>query len=253
MFENESQVNKFHHYLDSRHPNIRFSKENENNSSISFLDILIERNDGFSTSVYRKPTFSGLYLNFRAFAPLTYKKGLISCLLYRAYMICSNWHLIHKEIQLLKSILLRNKYPVGLIDKTIFIFLNKLFVKKSKETTVPKKEFLMCLPFLGPDSKIVGTKLKKLFTSDFPAYKIKYIVKPGIKLGNLFNFKDKIPLKCLSHVVYKFTCGECNITYIGKTTRHLKVRMCEHLGISHITKKTRKFNPNQDAAVKKNS
>ena len=27
--------------------------------------------------------------------------------------------------------------------------------------------------------------------------------------------------------------------------------MCEHLGISHITGKPRKFNPNQDTAVKK--
>ena len=50
---------------------------------------------------------------------------------------------------------------------------------------------------------------------------------------------------------YKFTCGDCNITYIGKTTRHLKVRMCEHLGISHITGNPRKFNPQQDTAVKK--
>ena len=72
-----------------------------------------------------------------------------------------------------------------------------------------------------------------------------------MKLGNLFNFKDRLSPKCLSQVVYKFSCGDCTITYIGKTTRHLKVRMCEHLGISHITGKPRKFNPKQDTAVKK--
>ena len=29
----------------------------------------------------------------------------------------------------------------------------------------------------------------------------------------------------------------CNATYYGKTIRHIKVRMCEHLGISHLTGK----------------
>ena len=222
LFEHENQVNKFHRYLSSRHPSISFSKEIESDSSLSFLDIHVKRGDDeFSTSVYRKPTFSGLYLNFGAFAPLTYKKGLISCLLYRAYMICSNWELVHKEIQLLKCILLRNKYPMGLINRIVFMFLNKVFVRRPKEATVPKLEFLICLPFLGPDSQIVGSKLKKLFSSVFPAYKIKCIIKPGMKLCNLFNFKDKLSPKCLSHVVYKFSCGDCNITYIGKTSRHL--------------------------------
>ena len=166
-------------------------------------------------------------------------------------MICSNWEHIHKEIQLLKCILLKNSYPIGLINRCTFAFLNKLFIKRPTEATVLKQEFLICLPFLGPDSLILGSKLKKLFSSVFPAYKIKIIIKPGTKLSSLFNFKDKLSPKCLSHVVYKFSCGGCNITYIGKTSRHLKVRMCEHLGISPITGKPRKFHPNQDTAVKK--
>ena len=37
--------------------------------------------------------------------------------------------------------------------------------------------------------------------------------------------------------VYKFTCGSCNATYSGKTKRHFKVRICEHLGISALTGK----------------
>ena len=108
LFEREDQVNKFHRYLNSRHINITFSKESENESCLSFLDILVKRDeDKFITSIYRKPTFSGVYLHFRAHAPITYKKGLISCLLYRLYMICSNWKLIHHEICLLKCISLK--------------------------------------------------------------------------------------------------------------------------------------------------
>ena len=43
-----------------------------------------------------------------------------------------------------------------------------------------------------------------------------------------------------SGVVYKFQCGGCNATYYGKTKRHLKVRISEHLGISHLTGKKTK-------------
>ena len=32
-------------------------------------------------------------------------------------------------------------------------------------------------------------------------------------------------------------CGNCNVTYYGKTERHLNVRSSEHIGISHITGK----------------
>ena len=40
-----------------------------------------------------------------------------------------------------------------------------------------------------------------------------------------------------SGIVYKFQCGSCNATYYGKTKRHFKVRMCEHLEISALTGK----------------
>ena len=45
-------------------------------------------------------------------------------------------------------------------------------------------------------------------------------------------------------IIYKFQCGSCNATYYSKTKRHLKVRMCEHLGISTFTSKRVKGNDN---------
>ena len=37
--------------------------------------------------------------------------------------------------------------------------------------------------------------------------------------------------------IYNFTCGSCNASYIGKTFRHMKVRVSEHQGISPRTGK----------------
>ena len=55
----------------------------------------------------------------------------------------------------------------------------------------------------------------------------------------MFSTKDNIP-KCLkSNVVYKFICANCNVSYVGETTRHLTTRITEHLKLdkqSHIFK-----------------
>ena len=44
-----------------------------------------------------------------------------------------------------------------------------------------------------------------------------------------------MPLK--SCQIYKYTCRDCNASYIGKTFRHLKVRVSENQGVSPRTGK----------------
>ena len=56
-------------------------------------------------------------------------------------------------------------------------------------------------------------------------------------LSSLFRFKDVIPKELQSHLVYKFSCGNCNVIYYCKTERHLNVRSSEHVVISHLTTK----------------
>ena len=49
--------------------------------------------------------------------------------------------------------------------------------------------------------------------------------------------KDVTLIELQSHIVYKFSCDNYNVTYYGKTERHLNLRSSEHLGISHLTEK----------------
>ena len=54
--------------MNSKHRNIKFTVELEENNSLSFLDIKIFRDSGkCQTSVYRKPVFSGVLTNFENF------------------------------------------------------------------------------------------------------------------------------------------------------------------------------------------
>ena len=62
-------------------------------------------------------------------------------------------------------------------------------------------------------------------------------MKPSFRISNFFPFKDRVPKRIRSGVVYKFTCPSCQVGYIGKTDRHLHTRFCEHAGISELTGK----------------
>ena len=69
----------FLEYLNSKHPNIKFTYEIEKDHCLPFLDVNIMFSNGiFSTSVNRKPTFTGLFTNFNSFILISYKRGLIN-------------------------------------------------------------------------------------------------------------------------------------------------------------------------------
>ena len=245
LFSSEDHVKKFHKYINSRHKNMVFTFEVEKNNSLAFLDVLITREEtNFCTSLYRKPTFSGLYSNFKSFMPDSYKKGLIYTLLHRAFVLCCSWDKFHSEVCFLKEIFRKNLFPEFFIDRCVKIFLDKLFTVKKVITTVPKKEVRICLPFLGKQSFELRKKLTKIVATHFPQCKLNVIFNSNNRLRNFFNFKDKIPIRCRSHIMYRYTCDGCNAIYIGKTRRHYLVRIFEHLGMSLATGNKFTYNPN---------
>ena len=72
------------------------------------MDNLIDRIDGkFITSVYRKPTFTGVYTHYQSFISSVYKFGLLSTLLFRYFSICSSYALFHLEVIEFKKIFLK--------------------------------------------------------------------------------------------------------------------------------------------------
>ena len=118
-------------YLNRQHKNIRFTSEIENENSISFLDIKISRdNNKFKISVYRKPTFSGVFTNFGSFIWKSYKYNWLFTLLHRAFKLCSNFQLFHQEIDKLETIFENNDYPKSFVDLYIKKYLDKILMKK---------------------------------------------------------------------------------------------------------------------------
>ena len=71
LFQTKDHVEKFKNSTNNKqHKNIKFTSEIEEDGSLSFLDITITcENNKLVTSVYRKPTFSGVFTNFESFIP----------------------------------------------------------------------------------------------------------------------------------------------------------------------------------------
>ena len=58
---------------------------------ILFIDVRVKvNNDNIDTWIWRKPTHTGLLLNYNTNCSEKWKSRLILCLLYRAKLICSN-------------------------------------------------------------------------------------------------------------------------------------------------------------------
>ncbi len=226
-------------YLSSMHANIRFTYEEERDNVLPFLDVNVYRDaDRFSSTVHRKVTFSGVYTNFDSFMPDTYKRGLVSTLLHRAFQITSSYKSLHEEVEKLKKIFTKNGYPSKFVDKCIFHFFNKIYEKRtSVDNAEPKNEFMIVLPFLGSMSWRTKSTLIRSLREFVPSYKLKIVFKSSKRLSSYFHFKDSFPKSLMSGVIYKYTCAVCNHCYIGSTKRFFEKRLEEHLHISALTGK----------------
>ena len=99
-------------HLNSIWPSIQFAMEKEQDNKLPFLDVLVTCTEqGFRSSVYRKPTFTGQYFNFNSHHPYTVKKGIIRCLQHRTKTISSDTDAYQEEMISLRHKLHRYNYP----------------------------------------------------------------------------------------------------------------------------------------------
>ena len=96
---------------------------------------------------------------------------------------------------------------------------------------------------LGSTSFQIQKKLQKLFSDKLTPCNLKVVFTSPVSVKSFSTFKDKLPKMLLSELVCNYECVGCNTTYFGKTKRQFTVRICERLGISHLTgKKVKIYN-----------
>ena len=112
----EEQSSKFFEDLNNLHPALVFSRDQEKDRTLPFLDVAVHKKlpevteqteTTFETSIYRKPTFTGQYTLWDLFSARRYKINLIKCLVGHATWICSP-NLFTDELNNIRCIFSRN-------------------------------------------------------------------------------------------------------------------------------------------------
>ena len=233
LFRSNEQAVAFHDYANKMHQNITFTSEHEEDNKLPFLDTLISRHeDGFSTTVYRKKTFTGLGTNFYSNCFYNFKLNALSTLFHRAFTLTSDWSSFHNEIMYLHQYFLNNCYPSKLFYKRLHRFLNNVFIPKFKLPTVPKLSLYAGVPLINDNN--FYHDIYKLINKYIPAVDIKLIPTNPLTIGSLFHLKEKLDPLMTSGIVYLFNCPKCNMgKYVGSSRRLLKVRISSHRGVSY--------------------
>ena len=236
IFRRNQDVELFLNYLNNQHDNIKFTYEKESNGCLSFLDVRVEKSFlGFKTSIYLKPTYTGLGLSWFSFCPDIYKINSIKTLLHRAYDICSDYFILHLEFEFLKRYFTNNNYSINIFFKVLKNFMYDRRKDKASKMDVPKMVQYIKLPFYGKVSYDLRKKLNQHLKYNFPAIDFRFVFSNNFTIGSFFNAKDKIPNAVCSKIVYEFSCPSCPARYIGCTTRSFKIRIFEHIGKSFRT------------------
>ena len=162
IFKNDSDHSLFLTMLNQQHTNLKFTTE-VGYKQINFLDVQVLFDElEIITSVFRKPTFTGLLLNFRSHCPFSWKRGLVFGSLHRFAVICSSWRLFDLEVDKFFDILKHCGYP----KKFLLNCLNKQMSvqhdpdRKNNHENKKPTNFIQ-IPYFGYPSIILSKKLKK--------------------------------------------------------------------------------------------
>ena len=200
--------------LDSQHPLIKFTMEQEKNNTISFLDVQVTRKaDGtLAHTVHRKPTHTDRYLHSSSFHHPRLKSAVHNTLVRRAFSTCDQ-HSLKQELHHIKTSLQVNGY--------------KHFNFNQPNPSLPPEErpqfkSTITLTYIGHTSH----KLQHIFSQ--AQIKIFHMA-PNKTQASLQTHKDKQDTQNTQDKagVYRIPC-ECGKVYIGETGRSISASVKEH-------------------------
>lgn len=215
-WESVDLFKEFFEYLNTIHPQIKWTCEIEEEDKLPIFDILITRTaTGFETSVYRKSTHSNRYIHYTSAQAWKEKVASIKTLKKRALEYCSNERLLADEFSLLLDIFEQNGYPRHLTNRIL-----------QEEERPPRPHEIDYNKSFNVPYHPKARRLYKIMEKQFDCT---VIFKKTKTLGDLLKKKGKQKeAKYKQNVVYSIPCKECTIKYIGQTKKSVQTRMAQH-------------------------
>ena len=203
--------------LNTVHPTIKFTVEEERDDQLPFLDTIIHRrSDNPLFSVYRKPTNKDDFIHFFSAHNRKTKEGVVIGFFLRALRVCSPGYL-EDEIRHIIDVFQRLQYPRGMLLQLRRKAEN--IRSRPREDTQERPQRLVV-----PHSEMTD------HLESIVGHAIKITTSSGKKIGDLIKQKRPAHPRPLSQV-YSVPCGACDKVYIGETGRGYKEqRMGQHRG-----------------------
>ncbi|KAI8480411.1 hypothetical protein Bbelb_418690 [Branchiostoma belcheri] len=195
--------------------NIKFTQEPNTKA-------IVEEDGNLRFEVYRKPIHTDQYLVFDSHHPLGHKLAVIKTLFHRADNIITSDQAKTDEHRHLRGALAKCGYQNWTFNKALKPSDQSKKTQKCKPLT-NKNKINITIPYVQG----VSEKLRRIFQN----FNIATNFKPHSTLRQrLVHPKDQPHKGTKANVIYRLKCEEpnCNNTYIGETSRPLKVRYKEH-------------------------
>lgn len=209
-----TQIDTFLHHLNNQHPDITFTTEIQHNNQLPFLDVLIEINPDrtLKTSIYRKPTNTNQYLDYRSNHHVKNKIGIISTLRNRIDKLVTTEEDKAEEEKHITTALRRCGHPKWSLNRK----------KAPKQQHEQRPAGKVAIPYI----KGVSEKIARLYRK----HNINTIHKPTRTIKNTLCTKAKDPIHDLDKTgaIYHIECPTHQVSYVGETSRALKARAHEH-------------------------
>ncbi|XP_023212941.1 uncharacterized protein LOC111615734 [Centruroides sculpturatus] len=223
--DNIIQANKILEHVNKIDNDIKFDLEPECNCQLPFLDILVTRHKDKTTfKKYKKPCTIDSVIHFTSEVPTYIKKNTFYMYLDKIMQRTTYDTDISNEIEDIIKTYLLNGYSKRMISN----WLNKKYVNAHKQPIDNTAYKFLKIPYVTNIFERIKSKLVKYNIILVPEHRNslhKEINVPNRK-ANIWDQKN---------VVYKFEC-DCTTpkSYIGETSRELKVRFNEHISaIAH--------------------
>ena len=246
----------FNQCLNDVHPRVQFTREDEIDGAIAFLDVEIkkENNGRLSTSVYRKPSNTNLTIKPNSCQHPNTAIATFKSELCRAYRLCSSEAQTKEEIKFIIDLFVDNGHNRGTLEQVAATYkppsnTNKRTTNKNKHNCKQKDthkdipdNLFDVLPFIGIDLSdqdefkpycripyIPGGTFHEIRRALNEAG-VNTCATAGQKLGQVLCGKNKThPDQKQKKGIYQLTCT-CNNknTYVGQTIRSIGKRCLEH-------------------------
>ncbi len=168
------------------------------------------------------------FTGFDSWTPFKFKQNFVTKMLFRANRICSKVEFYDEEKKNLLNMLCSSGYRKNLAIKLLENAQYRL--TKPKFHGPLQKPIYFGLSFFGNYSKQFENNVRSSFRKlQIPGSKLVFYYKKQRNLMDLFskNYKN-LGYDNGKSGVYKISCNNCDLSYIGQTGRPFTVRLNEH-------------------------